>query len=148
MRYIVACLLPFAVCATALGDDKPDKKTEELKWAKGIADDFLNAGTRHDADQAVLLLSAEFVKSIAQQRTTPDSYLHTRFSDVTGAKSSITSEEMAPDKDEGSFRGTFTAENGEASFSIRVAKEKESGKWRVSYFVIGDRKKKDDTSKK
>jgi hypothetical protein len=45
---------------------------------------------------------------------------------------------MAPDKDEALFRGTFKGKKGEAAFSLRVVKEKDSGKWRVSFFAAGD----------
>jgi hypothetical protein len=148
MRCVHGCSLLLAICAIALGDDKPERKTEELKWAKGIVSDFLNAGARQADDQAVLLLSGDFIKSIKEQRTTPESYVHTRFFDVTAAKALITSEEMAPDQDEAVFRGTFSADDGQADFTIRVVKDKESGQWRVNYFIVGKYKKKDNSSKK
>jgi hypothetical protein len=148
MRWVVGCSLLLAACATALGDDKPNKKKEELKWAKGIVIDFLNAGARQNDDQAAVLLSTDFLKLISQQKTSPESYVHSRFFDVKAAKASITSEEMAPDQDEAVFRGTFAADDGEAGFTIRVVKEKESGKWRVNFFIVSDRKKKDNSSKK
>jgi hypothetical protein len=148
MRSVAGCSLLLAIYATALGDDKQEKKTEELKWAKGIVSDFLNAGARQADDQAVLLLSSEFIKSIKEQKTTPESYVHSRFFNVTAAKASITSQEMAPDQDEAVFHGAFATDDGEADFTIRVVKEKDSGKWRVNFFVVGKYKKKDNPSKK
>ena len=148
MRYVIGCCVLFAACATALCGHKPDKKAQELKWAKGIVSDFVSAGARQADDQAVLLLSSDFIKSIKEQKTTPDSYVHSRFFNLTEAKASITSEEMAPDNDEAVFRGTLAAEIGEADFTIRVVKEKDSGKWRVNYLVVGRLKKKDEPSKK
>ena len=46
-------------------------------------------------------------------------------------------EEIAPDKDEAVFRGSFKGKKGEATFSLRVVKEKDGGKWRVSFFAAG-----------
>jgi hypothetical protein len=59
----------------------------------------------------------------------------------------VTSEEMAPDKDEASFRGTFKGKKAEAEFSIRVSKEKDGGKWRVCFFTAGEYKERDKVGK-
>jgi hypothetical protein len=45
----------------------------------------------------------------------------------------ITSEAMAPEGGEAIFSGTITARR-EGTFSLRVIKEKEAGRWRVDYF--------------
>jgi hypothetical protein len=40
--------------------------------------------------------------------------------------------------DEAAFRGAFRRKNGEATFAVRVVKEKDSGKWRVGFFAAGE----------
>jgi len=51
-------------------------------------------------------------------------------------------EKIAPDEDEASFKGTFKAEQKGFPFSLRVVKDKESGKWRVSYFQFKEQEEK------
>jgi hypothetical protein len=57
-------------------------------------------------------------------------------------------ETIAPDNDEASFKGTFqrdghrqdgTKETITFQYSLRVSKDKDSGKWRVSFFQFKER---------
>jgi hypothetical protein len=47
----------------------------------------------------------------------------------------IGAEEIAPDRDEAQFKGTLDYSTATRAFVVRAVKEKQSGRWRVSYFV-------------
>jgi hypothetical protein len=126
-------VLLFSATDLEAGDEA--KKKAELKWAKEVTADFLDAGLTGNYASAEALLTADFKKALKEGKESVASL----FNGPRGAKSwAIGSEEIAPDKDEASFRGAFKGEKGEATFSLRVAKEKESGKWRVSFFKSAD----------
>jgi hypothetical protein len=114
------------------------KKAAELKWAKEVATDFLNAGMQTNYASAEALVAPDFKKVLSDGQTSV-TYLLSRAASGGGGQESwtIASEEIAPDKDEAFFRGTFKAKKSEAEFSLRVAKEKEGGKWRVCFFTAG-----------
>jgi hypothetical protein len=113
-----------------------DKKKAELAWAKEVAADFLNAGVQGNYASAEALATAEFKKILNDTGPSSVTYLLSVVAGGGQAESwSITTEEIAPDNDEAAFRGAFKGKKGEATFSVRVVKEKESGKWRVGYFA-------------
>ncbi len=150
MRFVVACLVFAASAMPAFADEKSDKKAEELKWAKGIVTDFLTAIDRGETRQAAAFLSADLKKSheSAFDKAGAD-FVDSHSNEVRGCKVTFNKEEMSPDVDEAVFRGNFHHEkNGDAEFTIRMIKEKESGKWRVNYFVIGDFTKAETPPKK
>src|SRR5206468_724793 len=103
---------------------------------KEVAVDFLNAGLQNNYASAEALVTAEFKRVLKEGSTS----VTDRLSEVMGNGAeawSVTSEGMAPDKDEALFRGTFKGKQGEAPFSLRVVKEKEGGKWRIGFFAAG-----------
>jgi thioredoxin-related protein len=129
-----------AAPAPSAATPAPDKKEEDLKWAKGVAEDFLAAMQKQDGAQAGLLMTKEMAAALG---VAPDKDWNfaIRFAGLNGS-SEIAEEEMAPEKDEASFRGRLSGNgNGklvQANFTVRVAKDKESGKWRVSFFTFSE----------
>lgn len=150
MARVLACSLLLLACVAAAAQDKSDKKEAELKWAKGVVNDFMTAGIRGEYEQAAILLADELKKTLAPTSQPDTTFITNRFArTLNGTKSwSIAAEEMSPDQDEACFRGTCTGERGEVEFSARVVKEKESGKWRVLQFTVGEWKKKVEEPKK
>jgi hypothetical protein len=59
-------------------------------------------------------------------------------SNYASAEALVTADFRKTLKDEVLFQGTCKGKKGEAAFSLRVVKEKDSGKWRVSFFAVGD----------
>jgi hypothetical protein len=137
---IVGGLLCGLALPAARGEDA---KTAELAWAKEVATDFLSAGLGGNYASAEALATAEFKKTL--QESGPSSITFLLSSAAGGAESwTIGTEEIAPDKDEAVFRGAFRGKKGEATFSLRVAKEKDGGKWRVSFFAADAWKERGD----
>jgi hypothetical protein len=132
----IACLL---LCGLSLpaADDAPKMKAE-LAWAKETATDFLNAGLWRHYQSAEALATGTYRKTL--EETGPSSVTHLlslAFGEGGAESWSIAQEEIAPDKDEALFRGTFRGKKGEAKFVLRVVKETDSGKWRVGFFSAG-----------
>lgn len=134
-RFLTGVVLCGLAVSAARGED--DKKAE-LAWAKEVATDFLNAGLGGNYASAETLATAEFKKTLHESGPSSVTFLLSSAAAGGGAESwSITTEEIAPDKDEAVFRGAFRGKKGEAAFSVRVVKEKDGGKWRVSFFAAG-----------
>jgi hypothetical protein len=150
MTRALTCLLLLLPCAAEPAQDRPDKKAAELKWAKEVVTDFMTAGLRGEHNQAVVLLSAELKKALESTSEPDRTFVYNRFGVyLNGAKAwSVSKEEIAPDMDEAVFRGTCTGDEGQAEFTVRVVKEKDTGKWRVHLFSVGRWKKPDAPPKK
>jgi hypothetical protein len=143
MTRVLACWLLLA-CAAAPAQEKPEKKDAELKWAKTVVTDFMTAGLRGEHDQLSVMLSADLKKALEKTSEPDRTFVYNRFAVyLKGTKAWSSSEEIAPDQDEATFRGTCTGEEGQAEFTVRVVKEKDSGKWRVHLFSVSPWKKKD-----
>lgn len=112
-----------------------EKKAAELKWAKGVAHDFLEAAFKGNTEMAESLLDSTLKKTLAKEgEKRVSEWLNNRIG-IQGFHSPVlASEEIAPDQDEAGFKGTFASKSGPYQFSLRVVKDKESGKWRVSFF--------------
>jgi hypothetical protein len=129
-RAILCCTGFFVFCGLpAIAQQREARKQDELKWAKGVAIDFLAAMTAGQLEQAEMLLAAELRKRVPMVPWLLDA----RF-DGLGKSYTITEEQIAPDRDEASFKGVLQGEKREAPFSLRVVREKSSGLWRVNYF--------------
>jgi hypothetical protein len=145
----------FLGCVPLAGDapdKKPaaaDKKEPALIWAKEVVTDFLNAAGNRNLAAAELLLTDELRKNFkAMNDSAPPEMSLNRtllLISVIGTQWSISREEIAPDRDEAVFRGSFRDGGG---FSVRVTKEKESGKWRVHFCDAWGIKEPEDRSKK
>jgi hypothetical protein len=146
LRSIVCFGLVLAYGSATVGQstDKADRKQEELKWSKGVVLDFLVAAVKGEDEQAALLLSEDLRKALEKTGEPGPTFVHTRFSNNRIRSWQFLAEEIAPDQDEASFQGMFSGEQGEAAFSLRVVKVKESGKWRVQLLVLADWKKKEN----
>ena len=132
-RLLTCALLCGLAPPAARGEDA---KKAELAWAKEVATDFLNAGLTGNYAGAEALATPEFKKTLKESG--PSSVTFILSSAAGGAESwAIATEEIAPDKDKAVFRGSFKGKKGEATFSLRVVKEKDGGKWRVSFFAAG-----------
>jgi hypothetical protein len=137
---IVGGLLCGLASPAARGEDV---KKAELAWAKEVATDFLDAALGGNYASAEALATADFKKTLQESGPTTITFLLS--SAAGGAESwSIGTEEIAPDKDEAVFRGTFRSKKGAAALSVRVVKEKDGGKWRVSFFAAGPYKEAGD----
>ena len=115
------------VLITAAGCSRPEAKEPapanksdakaDLKWAKEGAEAFLTAVRDEKNDQAALLLSAELTKTLLgnDEPRFLDSRVASRwYYPWLLASWSFKSEEIAPDKNEASFKGTLVSlENGE-----------------------------------
>jgi hypothetical protein len=135
-------------CMSAAASEGDTKKELELKWAKEVASDFLTAGLQHNYASAEALVTADFKKALKEGNTSVTDRLSDAVANGGGAESwAMTYEAMAPDQDEALFRGVFKAKKGEAGFSVRVAKDHESGKWRVCFFAAGEYKEPDKGKK-
>lgn len=120
--------------------DQDAKKTAELKWAKGVASDFLAAAFDGQLEQAEALIDSSLKKSFAKEgESRMREWLNNNIA-IRGFRApKITAEEIAPDQDEASFQGTFQGKEKDYQYSLRVVKDKESSKWRVCYFNFKER---------
>ncbi len=124
----------------------PDKAKAELKWAKGIVEDFFTTGSGPEYKQAVTLMSGELKKTV-----NPEDLVYNRLYEKAGTWT-FSSEELSPDGMEAVFRGTVLGkkgsyENHDATFVARVLKDKDSGAWRIHLFAMTDWKKKEAGAK-
>jgi hypothetical protein len=121
-----------------------EKKAAELKWAKGVATDFLDAAFHSNIEQAESLIDSSLKKTLAKEGETRLREWLNNSIGIQGFHDPVFgSEEIAPDMDEASFKGTFQGKGKKVyAFSLRVIKDKEGGKWRVSYFHFKGREEK------
>ncbi|HKD38081.1 MAG TPA: metallophosphoesterase [Pirellulales bacterium] len=114
------------------------KKTEELKWAKEVATDFVNSVQHQNLASADMLVAEEFQKTARAKTFRDGSAAEALYGLVTvgAAGWSIENETISPDTDEAVFRGTFKHAGGDWVLSVRVAKQRDGGKWRVIFYDI------------
>lgn len=124
--------------------DADTRKATELKWAKGVAADFIEAIQRINVTEAAALTTASYHKAIIdddREKSDRTFFGQIYFSPFKDGPVAIVSEDIAPESDEAVFAGTLKKGEEVADFKLRVIKEKESGKWRVSFFRFAGRKK-------
>jgi hypothetical protein len=122
--------------------DTPPSRAEELKWAKGVAEDFLNLAFAGDLKHAQALIDTSLKNAYAQEgERALWEWLNNSIA-IRGYRSPTIREELlSPAGDEASFRGEFKRveelmPDRKYTFNLRVVKEKDSGKWRVSLFTF------------
>jgi hypothetical protein len=120
---------------------EPDRNDAELKWAKGVAEDFLAAMQSGDDSQARQLMNKEMGALVDADITWFNIRRNTSI--ALDRSATFLEEMMSPDKDEASFRGRLEGANSnrqpmQSRFTLRVAKDKESGKWRVAFFTFSE----------
>ena len=131
----------------ACAAEKDDKKAAELEWAKGVAKDFFEAAFNGHLEQAESLIDSSLKQAFAKEG---DKRLREWLNNsiaIQGFRAPVfVTEAIAPDQDDAAFKGTFQSKFGDKEksfqFSLRVLKEKESGKWRVSYFLFSEKDEK------
>jgi hypothetical protein len=137
-RHLLSILCSVLLIATLPAAAEEARKEVELKWAKETATDFLDAGLQRNYASAETLATADFKKTLKEARTSSITFLLSTVVNQGAESWSIAREEIAPDMDEAVFRGAFRGKSGEATFTVRVVKEKDSGKWRVGFFAAGE----------
>ena len=149
-KIVISGLLAF--CLTGLVVNGEPKSDPDLKWARGIADDFWKAALSDNGEQAAGLLSPELFKILSHDGWAPSSVgagegVKMLVGQYVNAGASLTfnQEEVAPDRSEVIFRGSLSAKNdtGEkvaANFKMRIAREGVGGKWSIRYLLITDQK--------
>jgi hypothetical protein len=132
------------------GTSKPDagrkentsdpKKAAELKWARDVAETFLHDVVGGKWAEAATSTTAAYMRR-DRSGTGSHSIMTTADGISDGYKpgtalgpATISAEEIAPEADEASFKGKFNEPGRTGTFTLRVVKEKESGKWRVDHF--------------
>jgi hypothetical protein len=153
-RYGLLFVLLVACVSGVAPANKPEV-APEVKWARGIADDFWRALLNGQARQAGGLLSSELANSLvtyewsgpgekARLMSLP---AHQWLTDRIPAGPSVSvvfvSEELSPDRAEVVFRGQLGGKYQDkpvaADFTMRVAKES-GGKWAIRFLLVTDRK--------
>ena len=89
-------------------------------------------------DQATLLMNKELAGLSGPASDFFDGFGCAGF--TAEASFTIAEESLSPEKDEVAFRGRLEGRNADSKqvqskFTLRLAKDKESGKWRVSFFT-------------
>jgi hypothetical protein len=131
------CLL---LVSCLLVDVEADRQARaDLKWAKSVAADFLEAVTTGQTATAWGLLSPELARSVSKQ----DGY---HFNGVGAYRDArITSEAVSPSGNEMVFEGILIGRNetiGDATFRLRVARDGKDGLWRVRFLSLKERPNK------
>ncbi len=132
---VVACLIAASVTAQA-GDAKKDA---EIKWAKGVLFDFLQSTKSQEFEQAELLMTKDLKEAMDKKvrEFVPGLRGWAAQLGIEAVAWSVSSEDISPDKDEAVFIGSFKKPKEEtkeeATFKFRLIKDKDNGKWRVSY---------------
>jgi hypothetical protein len=109
---------------------KPAEISAELKWARGVATDCIEALTTQEIHNFIGLLSPEFARIVTHGDFGID-YPHW-WSFKSGA---IRSERVAPDRSEVVFAGILKNGSYQGDFVFRVARES-GGRWSIRYLKI------------
>ena len=109
------------------------KKAADLKWARETAIDFLTAINSGKTAAAASLLTDDFRKA-GEKQSNFLSRPQFGWPNPESFNPKIIKEEISPDGNEVSIRGKVDDPQG--SFTVRVIKEKDGGKWRVNFFTF------------
>jgi hypothetical protein len=128
-------------CVISARGDEDVKKKAEFKWARGVADEFLKAVNKRDGANVEALLVPEYAK-LLKDRTfgnpEPADAVYDRIGSID--KWTITGEDISPDQDEAVFKGVVESKRGTRAFTLRVAKVKDAGRWRVCLLSVEEEK--------
>jgi len=130
----------------------PAEGAGELKWARSVAEDFLNTMPQGNREAAANLISKGFEARLRDgnpKTSLPillgNVWLGDMIKPYGGefdcyqqiASYEIRVESLAPDRREASFDGVVKMKDGkEFKFRVRVVPEGEGGRWRVDSIVI------------
>lgn len=149
-RCLTISLSAFLWCSVVFATNASNGIPPELKWARGIADDFWEAMIDGDCLEAAGLLSPELARSYRaiELDRAAGYHLSTLIQRIHGIQSvSISSAEMAPDRSEAIFRGMVTGEKQgsdpevKQDFTMRVAKEP-GGRWSIRFLRLKEHQEK------
>jgi hypothetical protein len=144
MKRFVAFAVVLIATSLAYADagDKVAQKQAEVEWAKGVATDFLKAMKRKDDRQARQLLTPELRDWYDKGGIElPEGKLGKLDRSREDWNWEFVKDKVAPDKDEVMLEGILSGlfrDEVEALFTVRVVKVKESGRWRIDYFLFGE----------
>jgi hypothetical protein len=140
IRPIAVCVLAFLL-ASSVDADENEIRQAEMKWARGVASDFLSATKRQDSANVESLLTPEYAK-LLKERTAfypePAEAVYERTK--TFEKWTITTGELSPDRDEALFKGEIESSTGTREFALRVVKDKPANRWRVGFLSVEEEK--------
>jgi hypothetical protein len=110
------------------------------KYMRAVAENFLNAVIAHDTPAVVVLLSKDFKAAIApgsekEAATAVFNWAFTLNNPAVYKSCSIETEIAAPGKDEVAYRGKLAGDQ-KATFNLIVVKDKASGRYLVSFFLL------------
>jgi hypothetical protein len=154
---LTACVMWVAVLAGEPASAPADKAAAEIKWARGVADDFWLAVLAGQTKPAAALLSPELAKSLATFETIgagegyrlsewpADRWLSENLPTGPDVTVTLDAGEVSADRTEVLFRGRLTGKSRrgtvlEADVTMRVAKETATGKWAVRFLLVADRR--------
>lgn len=150
---VAMCCLPTAPAADR---DVPP----ELKWARGIADDFWQAALGGQPEQAAGLLSPELARCLVSQEWSgagpkdrlldlpPDRWLARHLPAGREVSVKFESQELSPDRAEVVLRGRLSGKDlqGEpvaTDFTMRVARAASGRAWCIRFLLVTKRKEPD-----
>ncbi len=138
VNFVAACVLGAVALFAGAASGQENRKALEMEWAKGVAEDFLEAAIKGDDRSAESLVDTTMKARFAREgESALSNWLNNSVAIQHFSQPEISTESMSPDDDEAAFRGTMQRQADPKEpfeFSLRVVKEKESGKWRVSMF--------------
>ena len=108
-----------------------------------MGEDFLAAMFKGEDNQgqAQLLMTKEHLAVVQADMNWYNHFSNAGFA-RSGSSATIAEETLSPEKDEAVFRGRldgrFNDGAVQSKFTLRLTKDKESGKWRVSFFTYAD----------
>jgi hypothetical protein len=127
-----------AACCLGLAPAARPAPAAEVRWARGVAEDFFRAVFAWESEQAAGLLSPELSKVLDLPHGTWIRQFGLPWG--PGERVSFESHELSPDRSEVAFRGRLWGKDEgkpvSADFKMRVAREGPGGKWCVRYLSI------------
>jgi hypothetical protein len=122
--------------ATRQPDEAAQREAKELKWAEGIALDFLEAAASGEISQAEALVGPALkeVHNYAGEPQRLREWLKNNIGIRQFGKPSIKSGERSPGGNEAVFRGEFTNADRVTPLTVRVAQDR--GVWLVSFIRV------------
>ena len=157
LKFGLLCAV-LAVCGPGFARGAKPDTTAEVKWAKGIADDFWRAVFAGQEEQAAGLLSPGLSKSLVEydisgagEKTQvlawpAGRWLAMNLPQGPGASFAFDSQELSPDRAEVVFRGHLAGKDmiGEkvaSNFLMRIARERAGGTWCIRFLLVTKRMK-------
>jgi hypothetical protein len=104
-----------------------------LKYMRGVAEGFVDCGIRRDATGLATSMASEFKKSTGGDF---EGWWKNHFPFGFYGEHRIDDATLAPSGQEATFQGTLSGKDKRGRFMLRVAREKESGRYLVVFFSV------------